>query len=232
VPRPPSLNTRYARALVALFIGVTVVAAAGVARAQPGPVEQNLEPPAETVAQTLSATWPLTIDVHALIGAEPHDRGTAVAFGAGMEMLWRARLGGFAELLASEGTPIIPPTINGLQQRGFADRISIPFGLAARPLSSWVIDSPRFWARVAAGVGVQFGITVEHLRTSDDSQTTAGLHAALGLEVPIYGGPRQGGVSLRFYGRIMFTPSVTLDNNTVFEPVATGQIYGGVAYYP
>ncbi len=117
-------------------------------------------------------------------------------------------------------------------QPGFADRISIPFGLSARPLAYWTVDRPGFWSRLGAGVGVQLGVTVEHLRTSDDEATTAGLHSALGIDVPLYGGPKQGGVALRLYGRLLFTPGVSLDNHTVFEPASSGQLFAGLAYYP
>ncbi|MCU1279027.1 MAG: hypothetical protein JWM53_2573, partial [bacterium] len=164
--------------LLHLLIGVTLLVAGGTARAQPGPVEPTIEPPIETVVQTRAVAWPLMLDIHALLGFEPHDRGSPTAFGAGAELLWRARVGGFAELLSSEGTALIAPTVNGVMQPGFADRISIPFGLAARPLAPWMVDRPSWWARLATGVGVQLGVTVEHVRTSDDNATTAGLHAA------------------------------------------------------
>jgi len=217
-----------------LLIGSVVALALGSpARAQPSPVEPTtLAPPQEEVVETRSATWPLMLDIHALLGVEPHDRGNPIAFGAGAELLWRARIGGFAELISSEGTALIAPSVNGVMQPGFADRISIPFGLAARPLSRWFIDRRSWAARLAAGVGVQLGVTVEHLRTSDDTKTTAGLHVALCIDVPIYGGPKQGGVALRLYGRLMLTPTVNLDNNTVFEPAASGQLFAGLAYYP
>src|SRR5262245_11869095 len=106
----------FSAAASALLIGIACVAPRP-AWAQPGPVEMTLEPSAESVVQTRSATWPLMLDVHALIGVEPHDRGSPLAFGTGAELLWRARIGGFAELLASEGTPIIAPTVNGVQQQ-------------------------------------------------------------------------------------------------------------------
>jgi hypothetical protein len=226
--------------LLALLIGIAFVAPR-IASAQPSPVAPTLEPSAESVVETRSATWPLMLDVHALIGVEPHDRGSPVAFGAGAELLWRARIGGFAALLASEGTPIIAPTVNGMQQQGFADRISVPFGMASRPLAAFVVDRgdwQSWWARLVAGIGVQLGVTIEHLRTSDASDTTAGLHAAILVDVPLYGGPKQGGVALRLYARAMFTPSISLDFDTttqafrVFEPIASGQLYAGLAYYP
>ncbi len=171
--------------------------------------------------------------MHALIGAEPQgNRGTPVAFGAGAELLWRARVGGFAELLTSEGTALIAPTVNGVMLQGFADRISIPFGLAVRPLARWFADDKRWAARLATGTGIQLGATIEHLRTSDDSTTTGGLHVALAIDVPIWGGTKQGGIALRLYARALFTPSVTLDNRAVFEPSASGQLFAGLSYYP
>jgi hypothetical protein len=183
--------------------------------------------------ETRAVAWPLAFDVHALLGIEPHgDRGTPIAFGAGAEFLWRGRLGGFAELLSSEGTALIAPTVNGVMLPGFADRISIPFGLAARPIAWWSINRSEWWARLLSGVGVQLGITVEHLRTSDDEATTAGFHAALAVDVPIYGGPRQSGVALRLQARLMVTPGVTLDKGTVAEYSTTSQLFAGLAYYP
>src|SRR5947209_18919556 len=93
------------------------------------------------------------LDVHALLGLEPHDRGDPIAFGAGAELLWRARIGGFAELISSEGTALIAPTVNGVMQPGFADRISIPLGLAARPPARRFVDATHWPARLGRWVG-------------------------------------------------------------------------------
>jgi hypothetical protein len=216
-----------------LLIGSALALSGGVARAQPGPVEPSLSPPTETVVETRAVTWPLMLDIHALLGIEPHgDRGTPIAFGAGAELLWRAKIGGFAELLSSEGTALITPTIKGVMSPGFGDRVSIPFGVAARPLAWSLINRTAWWARLLCGVGVQLGLTVEHVRTSDDAATTAGMHAALGVDVPLYGGPKQGGIALRLYARVMITPAITLDNRTVFEPTTSSQLFAGLSYYP
>jgi hypothetical protein len=207
--------------------------AGGVAGAQPGPVEPSLAPPTNAVAETRAVAWPFMLDIHALLGFEPHsERGNPVAFGAGAELLWRARIGGFAELLSSEGTALIAPTVNGVMEPGFGDRVSIPFGVAARPLAWSLINRTAWWARLLCGVGVQLGLTVEHVRTSDDAATTAGMHAALGVDVPLYGGPKQGGIALRLYARVMITPAITLDNRTVFEPTTSSQLFAGLSYYP
>jgi hypothetical protein len=206
----------------ASFLAALVCLPLSVSAAEPAP----LVAPAPT-----SATWPLALDLHVLLGAEPHDRGSPVAFGFGGELLWRAWVGGFAELLAAEGAPVVPPAVNNSAQPSFADRISIPFGVALRPLAH--LRAPEdWWTRVLGGVGVQLGPTVEYLRTSDASAAVGGLHAALGVEVPLWGGARQGGLALRLYGRMVFTPEVTLDGGKVFEPLFSGQIYGGVAFYP
>jgi hypothetical protein len=214
------------------------VVASGRAYAQPAPLETSpAEQPAigavpEPYVETRSATWPLMLQLHALIGVEPHDRGTPVAFGAGAELMWHATVGGFAALLASEGAPIVPPTTNGVQQPAFADRISVPFGLATRPFGAFGVARESWFGRLLAGFDVQLGITVEYLRTSDDSATTAGLHAALALDVPVWGGPKQGGVAIRLAARFLFTPEIYLDNRSVFAPIASAQVFGGLAYYP
>jgi hypothetical protein len=198
-----------------------------VARAQPAPL-----PEASSLVEVRSATWPLALGVHALIGVEPHDRGNPLAFGVGAELLWRGRFGAFAMLLASEGTPVIAPTIGSVQLQAFGDRISVPFGFAARPLASVGLKRRDYWGRLLTGIGLQAGITIEHVRTSDDSGTTAGLHLGLGVDVPLWGGTREGGVALRLYGRLLVTPSIALDANAVYEPVTSGQLFAGITYYP
>jgi hypothetical protein len=188
---------------------------------------------APSLAINRTQLWPYTLDLHALIGVEPHSQGNAVAFGAGAEFYWHGRVGAFAELLASNGLPIIPPMQSGHSQPSLPDRVSIPFGFAARPFAVGQ-DQESWGRRLLAGIGVQLGLAVEYLRTSDDSVTTAGLHLGVGIDVPLYRGPLQGNaVALRLYGRALFTPSVTLEaNKTVEEPVASAQLYAGIVYYP
>jgi hypothetical protein len=193
----------------------------------------ELSPPLPEVVETRAVGWPLMLDVHVLLGVEPQgSRGSPIAFGAGAELLWRARVGAFAELISSEGTALIAPTMNNVMQPGFADRISIPFGLAARPLARWFVDRRDWVSRLATGFGMQAGVAVEYLRTNDDDKTTAGLHAAVSLDVPIYGGPKQSGVALRLYARLVVTPTVHLDSDTVFEPNVVGQLFAGLVYVP
>lgn len=186
-----------------------------------------------------SRLWPATLDAHMLVGVEPHGvRGAPVAFGVGVEALWRGRVGGYAALLSSEGTPIAAVEVNGVTKASLADRVSVPIALAWRPfqmLTPLVQQRSAFGRRLLEGIGVQVGISVEHLRTSDDSATTAGLHLGLGVELPLFGGPVEGGLSLRLYGRLLVTKDVRLDTTQtqiVFEPGFSGQIFGGLAYYP
>jgi hypothetical protein len=229
-------RSRFLQVLIALGVAA---AGGGMARAQPGPSQMSpgqisvvAETSDEAVVQQRSATWPMMTGIHVLMGVEPHDRGNPAAFGVGLELLWKARIGGFVALLASAGTPIVPPTVDGVQQPALGDRISVPFGVAARPLAPFARDQRRWANRLLTGVGVQLGLTIEHLRTSDESATTAGLHVGLGVDVPLYGGPVQGGVALRVALRGMFAPEIWLDNRSVFSGVGSMQVFGGITYYP
>ena len=116
-----------------------------------------------------------------------------------------------------------------------ADRVSVPVALAWRPFTPLARQASPFVRRLLAGIGVQIGLSIEHLRTSDDNATTAGLHLGAGIELPLYGGPVEGGLCLRLYGRLLVTKDVRLDTEQtqiVFEPGFSGQIFGGLAYYP
>ena len=165
------------------------------------------------------------VDLHVMIGTEPHNQGNPIAFGAGGELLWRRRVGAFAALYASAGSPI--RVASGV---GLGDRVSVPFGLAVRP---FLAPQTTYLDRLAAGLGLQVGATVEHLRTSLDDKTTAGLHLGISVELPFYGClDGQSGVALRLFGRMLFTPPVTLANQLVAEPAVNGQFFLGLAFYP
>jgi hypothetical protein len=183
-------------------------------------------------AQTRSLTWPLATDLHVLIGVEPHDRGTPITFGVGAEVLWRASVGGFVQLLSSEGSPIPATSVGGQLQPSLADRISIPFGVAGRPLAPLLPERTGWFGRVLAGLGMQLGATIEHLRTSDASATVVGLHTALTADLPLFGDARRGGLAVRLQARLLFVREVTLDQRAALEPSATGQLLGGLCYYP
>ncbi len=174
-------------------------------------------------------TWPFTVDVHVLLGAEPHGQGTPIAFGIGGEGLWHGWVGPFAALLASEGTPIVVSD----KKPSLADRISVPLGLAIRPLGRAAAHHDGWGWRLLGGIGLQAGVSIEHLRSTDDDKTTAGLHLALAVDVPLYGGPLQGGVALRLAGRLVVAPAITLEaNKSIAEPIASGQLFAGICYTP
>ena len=174
-------------------------------------------------------------NIHVLLGGEPHGaRGTPVAFGVGAELLWRARVGGFAALLSSSGTPVVPMKEGDVTLPSLADRISVPFGLAARPFTP-LVEGDAWWQRLVQGIGLQVGLTVEHYRTSLSDDTTAGLHAALSLDIPLYGGPRTGGVALRGYARMLVTPEFLLEREStqmVYVGYVSSQIYMGLCWTP
>ncbi len=218
----------------ALLLLLTVLPAAVHAQQ----TQQTPEAPeaAETVERAHGRTWPVTLDPHVLIGVEPHGaRGAPIAFGVGGDLLWRGRLGAFVGVLSSSGTALLPAQRNGVPLRSLSDRISVPIALEWRPFATLGRRAHPWVEQLLAGIQAQVGLSVEHLRTSDDSQTTAGLHLAAGLEVPVIGGPTAGGLTLKLWGRLLITEDVALDvtqAQTVFEPGVSGQIFGGLCYYP
>jgi hypothetical protein len=179
------------------------------------------------VEEVRTFTWPWTLDVHVLVGAELHTVGQPIAFGLGAEALYHGWLGMFVSLLGSEGTPLLIANNQSL-----ADRVSVPFGFAIRPIGRAAMKHTNWGWRLAGGLGLQAGIGIEHLRVSDSDVTTAGLHLQASIDVPIYGGPTTGGVALRAAARLIVTPAVSLDGGIIQEPIASGQILVGIAYVP
>ena len=120
---------------------------------------------------------------------------------------------------------------------GFADRISIPFGLAARPLALVRRSTLRAGGRGSlAGIGVQLGVTVEHLRTSDDrGAPPPGCTRRSPLDVPLYGGAR-GRAAWRCActARLMVTPArhARQPARSAEHVPPSGQLFAGLAYYP
>jgi hypothetical protein len=146
-------------------------------------------------------------------------------------------VGGFAELLSSQGTQVIA----GADQDALADRISLPLGFAARPFAHLVEAQSSWLQRAVASLGVQVGVSMEHLRISLDSDTTAAFHFALSAELPLWRGPLDGGVALRLYGRLLAGPQVLLNQpqpgaassgKLVREEGVTGQLFAGLVWYP
>jgi hypothetical protein len=184
-------------------------------------------PPVAAVTREHTTTWPYTLHLNVVIGAELHGHGQPVAFGMGGEGLWRGWVGVFASLLASSGGRVVV----AMGDPPLGDRVSVPFGLAIRPFGAMAQKRDGWGWKLLGGVGAQLGATVEHIRTSADSSTTGGMHLALAVDVPVYGGPIEGGVALRAMGRVMVTPEVTLPSG-VHTPIASGQIFVGVVYTP
>ncbi len=174
------------------------------------------------------------LHLHIVLGVEPVDQSRAVAFGTSAELLWRCRVGVFAGLLSAKGNAVLAATEGGQVLAAPGDRISVPLGLALRPFGHLGMrpgDGASGWARrLAAGIGLELGASIEHIRTSGESKTVGALHAALALDVPLWGGPVEGGVSLRVVGRMMVAPSVSLEGGAVEMPTLGGQLYGGISW--
>jgi hypothetical protein len=184
-----------------------------------------------------AATWPVTLGLNAMIGAAFANPGagspdrTPVAFGVSAELLWRGRVGGFAGLLSTSG--LIVPPVGG--DAAAPDRISVPFGLAFRPLVVAMGERQSWASRLARGVVIQTGVSVENLRSSDQNHTVAAFHLAAGVDVPLWGSVTEGGVALRVYARGIFQPEVHLhagETRELFAPNATGQLLVGFCYTP
>jgi hypothetical protein len=201
------------------LVAIAIVALGGSVAAQEHVIEHQ-------------ATWPYTLDVGVLLGAEPQSRGTPIAFGIESEVLWRGLIGPSLGLFASEGSPIPPTQSASGAQPSLGDRISVPIALALRPFATVAARRPGWGGQLLAGVGVQLGIAIEHVRSSDDSDTTAGLHLALNVDVPLWGGPLKGGVALRLYGRLSVAREMHIDQSLIVEPVASVQLLAGLCYYP
>jgi hypothetical protein len=202
------------------------------------------------------------IDASFGVGVEPHDRqqvqcsklmgsgstaeqvsvpqcNMVLTFGVTGEALWRGLVGFGLGLYAAEGTPV---QVSGNDAQGralpsFGDRISTVVSAAARPLAPLVLYfGDRWLTRLAAGLGVQLGASVEHARTALDSSTKIGLHVAASLDVPLYGANSRGGVALRLAMRLLVSPEAQflpqpMGNFQVDVPGTAVQLYAGFAYY-
>jgi hypothetical protein len=195
-------------------------------------------------------TWPMTVELHALIGVEPHDQANAdnqaVAFGVGGELLWRGRVGAFLSVLASQGSAVLVTKKDAANHTlpALADRISIPLGVALRPLAFLFRERTDYAAALAGGLGVQAGVSIENLRTSADDAWKPAGHIALTWDVPLYGSPIGGGVALRVAFRGLFSSETALSPASpstaggplgppqVVEPGAALQFFAGLSYVP
>lgn len=185
--------------------------------------------------QISGAFRPLVLEVSVAAGAELQgNRGNPVAMGASGELLWRGLVGGFVSLLGTSGASILPSQVGGTALPALGDRLSVPFGVAFRPLVLFANRISERTLRYLAGFDIQAGVSVEQLRTSANSTVTAGFHGALAWEVPLWGSPMDGGLALRVGGRLIAAPEVRLEvspREELFIPRVSGQLYAGAGYY-
>jgi hypothetical protein len=202
---------------------------------------------------------PLLVDAGIGFGIEPHtrqpiacSRTTSVQGGGAMdvpvpqcnmvltyaiggEALWRGLVGAAAELVAAQGSPIQPGAdANNKPIPAYGDRISIVLAAAVRPFAPLAWHHSGWWRRLAAGFGVQVGLSVEHTRVTLDSQTNAGLHLQAHLDVPLWRANTERGLSLRLAVRVLVSPEVVFQlgkDASVDEPGTAAQLFAGFTYY-
>ena len=159
---------------------------------------------------------------------------TPVAFGAGAELLWRARVGGFAAAARPARVRRVRADVNGERSPASPTASRSPSASRrGRSRGSHASHNDGGGRLLRPGIGLQLGVTVEHLRTSDDNATTAGLHAALAVDVPLYGGPSRAASPCACHGRVMFTPEVNLDAQAPSSSRRRrGQLFAGLCLLP
>jgi hypothetical protein len=154
-----------------------------------------------------------------------------LAFDVTAEALWHGLVGPALGLFVANGVPVstVP---------AFGDRISTVLALGVRPLAPlWLTFGDSWATRLAAGLALQAGVSVEHATTATDSATNYGLHAAAWLDVPLVGANTRGGLALRLSARFLWSPEANLQPATqgggfqVVMPGTAFQFYGGIAYY-
>ena len=214
--------------------------------------------PARADEELVLRAPPLLVDLSFGFGIEPHTRQTVtcsrqsaapgggmqdtpvpqcnmvLAFSVGGEALWRGLIGPALELVASEGTPVQPGADAASNPiPGYGDRISVVIAAAVRPLAFLSWHHVAWWRRLLAGIGFQAGVSVEYTRITLDSQTNAGLHLAVLLDLPLWRSNVEGGLSLRLSMRALISPEAvfSVGSTTIDEPGKAIQLFGGFAYY-
>ena len=153
-----------------------------------------------------------------------------LAFNVGAEALWHGLIGPALGLYVANGVQVSSAP-------AFSDRISTVAAVALRPLASlWLTYGDRWLTRLAAGFGLQLGVSVEHARIATDSATNLGFHAAAWLDVPVWGGSARGGLAVRLAARLLVSPSAQFipqqgGGFQIDEPGTALQLYLGLAYY-
>jgi hypothetical protein len=157
-----------------------------------------------------------------------------LAFTVGGEALWRGLVGPAVELVAAQGAAVQPGAdASNNPISGYGDRISVVVAAAVRPFAWLAWAHSGWWRRLAAGFGLQVGVSVEYTRVTLDSQTNAGLHLGALLDVPVWRSNVEGGLSLRLSMRALISPEAVfpMGTTTVDEPGKAIQLFGGIAYY-
>ena len=202
---------------------------------------------------------PVLLSIDIGVGLEPHDNGvmpgdstseitnSPIAFHVGGEALWLGVVGPALGLYASEGAPVLVPSNNGNPRPSLGDRVSVVGALALRPLAWLAWRRGDSWvSRLAAGLGVEVGVSEEITRTSLDTGLSLGFHGMLFAEVPLYGGGSMGGLALRVSARLLVSHDQLLACKTpppsgqscspqytpqIVEPGVAAQLFAGFAYY-
>ena len=188
--------------------------------------------------QRARTTYPFQIGTGIYVGAQltMNSKGQApVAFGALLEGMWRGTVGVATGILSSAGSRLKPAMtdMGGAAEPVAADRISVPFVLAVRPLQPLGWGRMGWSSRLTSALELQIGPSVEHVRSAYEAKTLAALHVAVGFDIPLYLGSQiEGGVTLQLLARGVVAPRVTLATNTLESRTFTGQIYAGVCWYP
>lgn len=157
-------------------------------------------------------------------------RGSCPLFAAGLDLslLWRARLGAMLGLYSISGQAAqAPPQAT---QPAIPDRVSLPALLAVRPAAFFLAPQDRgYLARFLRGLGVAFGPSVEIVRTSADSEVTAGLHLLGQVEVPLWARTH---TALRLTARFLYAPEVSFNSGAVVSQDKIAQTEAGFVFYP
>ena len=123
-----------------------------------------------------------------------------------------------------------PPPSTATQQAGASPIASRSrSALAARPFAPLAGDATAAGRGCSPASALQVGVTVEHLRTSDDDadhRRAAPRRSA--VDVPLYGGAdARAAWRCGSYGRLMVTPDgrrSTADEQPCYEPIVSGAV--------
>ena len=108
-----------------------------------------------------------------------------------------------------EGTALIAPTVNGVMQPGVRRSHQHPVRPGGASAGALVRRRHELARRGSlAGVGLQLGITIEHLRTSDDNVDDGRAARGARRRRAALRRTEAGGIALRLYAALMVTPTI------------------------